>query len=249
MKLQKKIASLLTASLMTFGLFSMPVYAADSAVHGYGQGIQTDSQNRPTGAVDFNSAYGKYDSYAITSDPDTVILTFDQGYENGYTGKILDTLKQKNVKAIFFLTGDYVKSEPALVQRMIDEGHMLGNHGMKHKSFPKLSESEFNEEVMSLHQYMIDNFNYEMQYMRPPCGEFSAQSLERSSKLGYKTIMWSFAYVDWKADQQPECSSSLQKMISCAHPGAIYLLHSVSKTNSEVLGDLIDELRNMGYTV
>ncbi|MDO5561118.1 MAG: polysaccharide deacetylase family protein [Oscillospiraceae bacterium] len=248
MKLRSSLASFLIAAAMA-GQWALPVSAASSSVHGYGQGKITDSENRPIDAVGFTQSYGKYDCYALTPDSDNIILTFDQGYENGYTAKILDTLKQKNAKAIFFLTGDYVKAEPDLVRRMIDEGHMLGNHGMKHKSFPKLSDSEYNEEVMSLHQYMIDNYDYEMQYLRPPCGEFSEESLSRTKALGYKTIMWSFAHVDWLPDKQPECRASLDNMLKSAHPGAIYLLHSVSKTNTEVLGDLIDGLRQKGYKV
>lgn len=120
----------------------------------------------------FNEQFGSYSAYAVT-DGDKICLTFDQGYENGFTAPILDTLKEKNVKAVFFLTGDYAKRNKELVQRMIDEGHIIGNHGMKHASLPKLSDEEAREEIMSLHDYVKETYGYEMKYFRPPCGEYS----------------------------------------------------------------------------
>ena len=245
-----------------FGIFlSMPIVSAlvltpsisvsayDITPHGYGQGTMLDSNNVPTGAKMFNETYSIYGAYALTPIPKQIVLTFDQGYENGYTSKILDTLKEKNVKAIFFLTGDYAKKEKALVQRMIDEGHCLGNHGMTHAKLPTLNQQEIEEEIMSLHQYILDEYGYEMQYFRPPCGEFSEESLAVTQKLGYQTIFWSFAYVDWNVDSQPEPSTSLDKVVSSAHDGAIYLLHSVSQTNADILGEAIDRLRSNGFTV
>lgn len=214
---------------------------------GYGQGTAVDSRNCPLGAVDFNSQYNKYDAYATTNDKSRIILTFDQGYENGFTAPILDVLKEKNVKAIFFLTGDYAKKEEQLVRRMIDEGHILGNHGMTHASLPELTTDELSEEVMSLHEFVLEKYGYEMQYLRPPCGEFSEDMLIQCQKLGYKTLMWSFAYVDWKTDAQPDKAQALEKITSSAHEGGIYLLHSVSSTNAAVLGNAIDNLREQGF--
>lgn len=231
-------------------LAAMPVYnasAVSSVKMGYGQGTQTDDRNCPLGAADFNANYSKYDAYAMTNDEKRIILTFDQGYENGFTEPILDVLKRKNVKAIFFLTGDYAKKEEGLVKRMIKEGHTLGNHGMTHASLPELSDSELEEEVMSLHKFVLEKYGYEMQYLRPPCGEYSERSLEQCKKLGYKTLMWSFAYVDWKTDAQSDKQQALGKMLESAHGGGIYLLHSVSSTNAAVLGDAIDGLREKGF--
>lgn len=225
------------------------VFALDTAKHGYGQGTAVDGENRPTGAVDFNSLYGKYNAYALNSEENRIILTFDQGYENGYTAPILDTLKEKNVRAIFFLTGDYAKKETELVKRMIEEGHTLGNHGMTHASMPALSESEMKEEIMSLHNYVLENYGYEMQYLRPPCGEFSETSLSVTQLCGYKTLFWSYAYVDWITDKQPEPASSLQKAVNAGHSGGIFLLHSVSSTNAQILGDVIDGLRAKGFVL
>ena len=249
MILKQKIAAARTAAMI---LFTMPGAAAQAMSNnksGYGQGKETDCKNCPLGAVDFNSQYGKYDAYALTNDENRIILTFDQGYENGYTAPILDVLKEKNVKAIFFLTGDYAKKEEDLVRRMVDEGHILGNHGMSHASMPDLSSESLKEEIMSLHDFVAEKYGYEMQYLRPPCGEFSEQSLALTSELGYKTLMWSFAYVDWKTDDQPDPSQALERIVSSAHGGGIYLLHSVSSTNAAVLGDAIDGLRAKGFTV
>lgn len=250
MKMKSKLLiTVLTAVIMTAAVPDFTASALSTEKCGYGQGKETDSSNCPLGAVNFNSAYGKYGCYAMTPEDNRIILTFDQGYENGYTEPILDTLKEKNVKAIFFLTGDYAKKEEALVKRMIDEGHILGNHGMTHASMPELSKEKLQEEVMSLHNYVIEKYGYEMQYLRPPCGEFSEESLALTNELGYKTLMWSFAYVDWKTDAQPNTSEALEKIVSSGHGGGIYLLHSVSSTNAAVLGDAIDRLRENGFVL
>jgi len=241
----KPYAALLTAAVMP----CTAVYAADSTKIGYGQGTATDEKNRPVDAVQFNSRYGDLDAFALSEDEKRIIITFDQGYENGYTAKILDTLKEKDVQAIFFLTGPYAKTESALVQRMIDEGHVLGNHGMTHASLPTLSDENAKEEIMSLHNYVMNNYGYQMQYFRCPCGEYSEKALETAQQCGYKTLFWSSAYVDWKTDQQPSPQEGLKKLTEAAHGGEILLLHSVSSTNAEILGELIDSFRAMGYTV
>lgn len=239
------IPAVLTAMAMPVSA----VYALDNTVIGYGQGTATDSLNRPTDALQFNDRYGDYDACAVSGDEKRIIITFDQGYENGYTEKILDTLKEKNVKAIFFLTGDYAKKEEYLVKRMINEGHTLGNHGMTHASLPKLSQNEAEEEIMSLHNFVLNNYGYEMQYFRCPCGEYSEQALETVQKCGYKTVFWSFAYVDWKTDSQPLPAEGIDKLTKSAHEGEILLLHSVSATNAQILGDVIDNFREQGFTV
>ena len=225
------------------------VYAADTTKIGYGQGTAVDGQNRPLDAAAFNSRYGELNAYALSDEPDRVIITFDQGYENGYTPKILDTLRDKGVRAIFFLTGDYAKKEPELVRRMIDEGHVIGNHGMTHASLPELSEKEAVEEIMSLHSYVMNNYGYQMQYFRCPCGEYSEAALETVKNCGYKTVFWSSAYVDWKTDAQPDPDESIRKLSAQAHGGEILLLHSVSSTNAQILGDVIDSFRAKGLKV
>ena len=241
MNILRSLLCLLTAAAL------LPVLPAAAA--GYGQGTARDAQNRPTGALEFQAQYGSDGAYALTPDESRVILTFDQGYENGYTAAILDTLKEKNATAIFFLTGDYAKREPELVARMIREGHMLGNHGMTHAALPALDDAALETEIMSLHDYMLAQYRYEMQYFRPPCGEYDARALRKVHDLGYKTVFWSMAYVDWNPDAQPEPAAALSQLTDAAHGGAIYLLHSVSSTNAGILGELIDMIRAKGYTV
>ncbi len=243
----KAAAAFLTA-VWLLAVSSGNVFADNTAV-GYGQGTSVDCENRPGDAVLFDEKYSEYNAYATTPDRQRVIITFDQGYENGYTADILNTLKEKNVKAIFFLTGDYAKKEPELVKRMIDEGHILGNHGMTHASLPKLSEDEAIEEIMSLHEYVKNEYGYEMQYFRFPCGEYSEDRLKTVCDLGYKTLFWSYAYVDWQTDSQPDCAQALEGIQKSAHGGEILLLHSVSKTNADILGSVIDSFRNAGFMV
>ncbi len=214
---------------------------------GYGQGVNVDDKNRPTGALDFNAQYGKYSALAINEDDKRIELTFDQGYENGYTEKILDTLKEKNVRATFFLVGDYAEKNPDLVKRMIADGHIIGNHTQTHPSMPSLTAEEIQAEIGKLHDYVKEQFGYEMNVLRPPMGEFSEFSLSETKNTGYTTKLWSFAYKDWLTDDQPDPAYAKQKLIDGAHEGAIYLLHSVSATNAEVLGDVIDAIRARGF--
>jgi len=238
-------AAILTAASVPCSV----VFAADCTKIGYGQGTAVDDKNRPVDALSFNSRFGDLDAFALSNDDQRIIITFDQGYENGYTAKILDTLKEKNVQAIFFLTGSYAKTENALVKRMIDEGHILGNHGMTHASLPTLSDKNAKEEIMSLHDYVMNTYGYQMQYFRCPCGEYSEHALEIAKECGYKSLFWSSAHVDWKTDSQPSPAEGLQKLSDAAHGGEILLLHSVSATNAEILGDLIDNFRAKGFKV
>lgn len=221
--------------------------AKSTEKHGYGQGVLLDENNRPQGALDFNSQYGKYNAKAITEDKGKIYLTFDQGYENGYTAKILDVLKEKKVKATFFVLQDYAEKNPGLVKRMIDEGHTVGNHSVSHYSMPSLSAEECREEIMGLHKYIKDEFGYEMKTFRPPMGEFSELSLAVTQECGYETVLWSYAYADWDVNNQPSEETAFEKLTDALHDGAIYLLHSVSSTNAEILPDFIDAAREQGF--
>lgn len=174
-------------------------------------------------------------------------LTFDEGYEAGYTSKILDTLKENKVQATFFITAHYVNTEPELVERMIKEGHIVGNHTVNHKCLPEISDEEIKKEVLQLHQAIYEKFNYEMKYIRPPKGEFSERSLQTTNSLGYKNVMWSFAYQDWNENKQPSEEEAKKKIIENFHNGEIILLHGNSKTNTNVLDTIIKEARNRGY--
>ncbi len=226
----------------------------DNTLIGYGQGVIVDSENRPQGAVDFNERYSKFNAVAmaktekVKNNKKTIYLTFDQGYENGYTSKILDILKKKNVKATFFILQDYAERNPELVKRMIKEGHTVGNHSVSHPSMPKISIEEAKQEIMGLHNYVKEKFGYEMNEFRPPRGEFSERILQLVNDCGYKTVMWSFAYEDWDIDNQPDETKALEKVTNAKHNGAIYLLHSVSKTNTKILGRVIDNLKKDGYS-
>ena len=245
----KKAVPLTAAVLAAAVMPQSAVIAADTTKIGYGQGTACDNKNRPVDAVAFNSRFSDLGAYALTEDDSRIIISFDQGYENGYTAKILDTLRDKGVSAIFFLTGDYAKKEPELVKRMIAEGHTLGNHGMTHASLPTLSDDKAKDEIMSLHNFVLNNYGYEMQYFRFPCGEYSEHSLEIVNGCGYKTLFWSFAYKDWLTDSQPLPGDGLKKLTESAHGGEILLLHSVSSTNAAILGEVIDNFRAKGFTV
>ncbi|MBQ8176829.1 MAG: polysaccharide deacetylase family protein [Oscillospiraceae bacterium] len=236
----------MTLSMLTF---TASAQGLDRTSHGYGQGTEVDADNRPTGAEMFNNEMGQYGCYAMLENNGEIYLTFDQGYENGYTEPILDTLKEKNVKAVFFLTGDYAERNEKLVRRMLDEGHIIGNHGMKHASLPTLTDEQVKTEIMSLHDFVKEKYNYEMTLFRPPCGEYSEQSMAVCNELGYKTLLWSFAYPDWDVNNQPDPTAAYDKVTKAAHGGEIMLLHSVSSTNAEILGKVIDSLKEQGYTL
>ena len=190
----------------------------------------------------------KYKGYAMgNSNEKRVYLTFDLGYEAGYTNKILDILKENNVNATFFITAHYVNTASDIVQRMIDEGHIIGNHTVNHKSMPDLSSEELKKEIMDLHTAVYNKFNYEMTYMRPPKGENSERTLCEVTNLGYTPVMWSFAYADWDEKKQPSNDEGKKKIIENMHNGEIMLLHATSKTNMEILDEVIKQIKNMGY--
>lgn len=225
------------------------VASLDNTNQDWGQGSNVDEQNRPTGSLAWQEKYGKYNAYFIGEGENTIYLTFDEGYEYGCTPSILDTLKEKNVKAIFFITEPYAKAEPELVQRMIDEGHTLGNHSVTHPAngLPSQTIEQQQSEVMDNHEYVKEHFNYEMHLFRYPAGKFSEQSLAVLNNCNYKSLFWSFAYKDYDVNNQPDPAESLQKLVDKLHPGALYLLHAESQTNTDILGDFIDKARAAGY--
>ena len=176
-------------------------------------------------------------------------LTFDAGYENGSTGKILDVLKAQQVPAAFFLVGNYMEKNADLVRRMMEEGHIVGNHTMHHYDMSKLTEqSAFAKELKDLEVLFQEITGKEMpKFYRPPQGLYSEENLKMAKDLGYKTVFWSLAYVDWNNDDQPSREEALGKLIPRTHPGAVVLLHSTSKTNATVLEELIGKWREEGY--
>lgn len=236
------------ANLNTTEVTKASPASLSKTVHCWGQGKQFDDLNRPVSCTQFQQEFGNYDASFIKEDcGNTIYLTFDEGYENGYTSQILDVLKEKNVPAVFFVTGDYLERSPELVQRMIDEGHTVGNHTENHPSMPTLSESKMAEEINTLSQAVKERFGYQMTLFRPPKGEFSEESLAVTQEQGYESVFWSFAYADWDPDNQPNPTTALNTLTERLHPGAIYLLHAVSSTNAQILGDWIDQTRATGY--
>ena len=222
----------------------------DGECQGWGHGGPIDEKtNRPTSPETFQEKYSEYNADFIKEDNGKIYLTFDEGYENGYTEKILDVLKEKNASAVFFVTYDYAQKNPELMQRMIDEGHIVGNHSYSHPSMPSLELTDAAEDIKKLHDYIQTEFNYTMTLFRFPKGEFSEQCLALLDSMGYKSVFWSFAYQDWNTDAQPDPAQSLQKLKDSIHSGGIYLLHAVSSTNAEILGDFIDEIRAQGLTI
>lgn len=222
----------------------------DNSKVAWGLGASTDSSGRPIDAVKAEEQYSdKHALFVGEADKKRLWLTFDEGYENGYTEKILDVLKEKNVRAVFFVTYDYARDNPELIRRMIDEGHTVGNHTWSHPSLPECSEEEMRRELSDTHDYVKREFGYDMYVMRPPKGEFSERVLECAKDLGYTTVLWSFAYFDWDVNKQPAPDAAFEKITSKTHPGAVYLLHAVSSTNAEILGRVIDSWRDDGYVI
>jgi peptidoglycan-N-acetylmuramic acid deacetylase len=198
--------------------------------------------------VALQEKYGALDAKFIMNDDKFICLTFDEGYENGYTPAILDTLKEKGVKAIFFVTYDFAKSNPELIERMIDEGHIIGNHSYRHYTLDEVSTEEATEEIVYLDNYMKETFQYRMTLFRFPKGEFSENTLALADSLGYKSVFWSFAYTDWDTENPTDKDEAYQTITDNFHNGEIMLLHAVSQTNAEILGSVIDEAINQGYT-
>lgn len=197
----------------------------------------------------------KYDAWYVgDTSKKTIYLTFDAGYENGYTAEILDTLKKHDVPAAFFLVGTYISDNPEIVKRMASEGHIVGNHSMHHRDMSSVSdEAVFQKElaeVETAYQSALGDGKKKAQmpkYYRPPEGRFSLQNLEMAKKLGYKTVFWSLAYVDWNVDGQPTREEALNTLMPRTHNGAVVLLHSTSKTNAKILGEFIERWKAEGY--
>ncbi len=177
-----------------------------------------------------------------------IYLTFDEGYENGYTARILDTLKEKGVKAAFFITGPYLRDHEDLVRRMVEEGHTVGNHTENHPSLPTVTNDEkLKKELTVLSDAFYEKFGQEMQYLRPPKGEYNTRTLSLTKEMGYTNVFWSFAYEDWDQNKSRGKTYAFEKVMDGLHGGAVLLLHAVSKDNAEALGDIIDGARERGY--
>jgi len=183
---------------------------------------------------------------ADTSKP-VIYLTFDEGYEAGYTAGILDCLKKHNVNAIFFITGPYLNQHEDLVRRMVEEGHAVGNHTVGHFSLPKLSDEKMREEVSELDRVFYEKFKKHMVFLRPPMGEYNERSLKITSEMGYINVFWSFAYRDWDRNRQKGWEYAYNNVMPNLHNGAILLLHAVSSDNARALDRIITDTRKKGY--
>ena len=192
----------------------------------------------------------QYDAAYLGDTREKVLyLTFDAGYENGCTEQGLDTLKKHQVRAAFFLVGNYIERNADLVRRMVEEGHIVGNHTMHHYDMSKLSQKEtFSRELTDLEELFRQTTGKELpKFYRPPQGVYSQENLKMAKELGYKTVFWSLAYVDWLNDKQPTREEAFRKLLPRTHNGAVVLLHSTSKTNAEILDDLLTQWENLGY--
>ena len=222
-----------------------------------GQALQTGSWGlsfRQEGAAPIGNADAahlrQYDAAYIGNTGEKVLyLTFDAGFENGLTAGILDTLKKHQVSAAFFLVGNYIEKNADLVRRMAAEGHTVGNHTMHHYDMSKLSDkASFSKELTDLEDLYRQTVGQEMpRFYRPPQGIYSEENLKMAKELGYKTVFWSLAYVDWNQDAQPTAEQAFSKLLPRTHDGAVVLLHSTSKTNAEILDQLLTKWKDMGY--
>ena len=192
-----------------------------------------------------------YDAvYLGDPEKNVIYLTFDAGYENGCTEQILDTLKKHEVTAAFFLVGNYIEKNADLVRRMVEEGHIVGNHTMHHPDMSRLTDkAAFAAELSGLEALFKETTGKELpKYYRPPQGVYSQENLKMAKELGYRTVFWSLAYADWNNDDQPTKEEAFSKLLPRIHNGAVVLLHSTSKTNAAILDELLTEWKNMGYS-
>lgn len=225
-------------------------YVETSASGSWGLGFGQDgSERQPTGSLS-KEELAKYDAWFLGDDAEkTLYLTFDCGYENGNTEKILDALQKHNAKAAFFVVGHFLDSAPELVKRMKEEGHIVGNHTWSHPDMDTISgEDKFREELDLVSGKYQEITGQELScFYRPPQGKYHLSNLAMAQKLGYKTIFWSLAYVDWNVDAQPSKEEAFAKLLGRVHPGAVVLLHSTSATNGEILDELLTKWEEMGY--
>lgn len=234
----KKILSL-------FLLFLFIFFGKESKAQSFGVGKIVNHQ-RPM--LPYKKLIEQNKGYYIGPDEKSVFLTFDCGYENGYTSSILDTLKENDTKAAFFITGHYLNTNSDLVKRMKDEGHIIGNHTYHHNHFTKESSTSMLNDINKLEQLYFEKYNCELSsFVRPPAGEFTEESLNVLKNNNYTTVFWSLAYVDWYKDKYNGNEYSYRNVMNKIHNGAIILMHTVSKDNMMDLDKIIKDLKNTGY--
>ena len=239
------VCALCAAAALVAAQFTGPVLETGA----WGLSYQQEG-SAPSGPASAQSLR-QYDAVYMGDPTQKVLfLTFDAGYENGNTEKILDVLKEHGVPAAFFLVGNYMEKNADLVRRMVDEGHIVGNHTMHHYDMSKLSDREaFSKELTDLEDLFREVTGKELpKYYRPPQGIYSEENLQMAQELGYKTVFWSLAYADWNNDAQPTKDAAFSKLLPRVHNGAVILLHSTSATNAAILDELLTTYKRMGHT-
>ncbi|WP_186576778.1 delta-lactam-biosynthetic de-N-acetylase [Aquibacillus kalidii] len=240
-----KKSVLLMLTIMLCLAFPLSIQASS-----YGWGYKKGENHQPPQVGKYGQILEDNGGYYIDDSGEKVVyLTFDNGYEAGYTGQILDVLKKKEVPATFFVTGHYVDDQPELIKRMAKEGHIIGNHSYHHPDFTSLSKEKLKKELDTLEQSVADITTQDkMKFVRPPKGTFNEQTIKWANEFGYIHMFWSLAFVDWNTGSQGGWEKAYKQVIDQIHPGAVILLHTVSKDNAEALEYMIDDLRKQGYT-
>ena len=247
--MQKRDLLILILALLTAVAVTVLVFHSSAVTTGsWGLSFQEEGQP-PVGSAGVDQLKEFDVVYRGDSREPVIYLTFDAGYENGCTEKILDVLAKHQVKAAFFLVGNYIEKNEDLVRRMVAEGHIVANHTMHHPDMQKISsKEEFSRELRELEDLFYEVTQTPMaKYYRPPQGSYSQENLKMAKELGYRTVFWSLAYVDWNNDSQPTREQAFSKLIPRIHNGAVVLLHSTSKTNAEILDELLTKWEEMGY--
>ena len=237
----------LNARRRAYSVFSNAALPVSSS--NWGLSFPTEGQSPVGNATPEDLA--RYDAYFLgDTDKKVIYLTFDCGYENGCTEKILDALKKHHAPAAFFVVGNMVETAPDIVKRMGDEGHIVGNHTYHHPDMSAIAAQEdFEQELESLAELYQQTTGRELShYYRPPQGKYRPENLQQAQALGYRTIFWSLAYVDWYQDNQPTPEAAYAKLLPRIHNGAIVLLHSTSRTNADILDDLLSKWEDMGFS-
>ena len=239
------VLAVFAAVAVTVGFFTGSAVQTGS----WGLSFPTEGQ-APHGPADQRVLSGYNAAYLGDTSKKVIYLTFDAGYENGCTAKILDVLKAHNAPAAFFLVGNYIEDNADLVRRMVDEGHIVGNHTLHHYDMSKLSEKDaFSAELKGVEDIFRSVTGKELpKFYRPPQGIYSEKNLQMAKELGYRTVFWSLAYVDWNNDAQPTKEAAFGKLLPRIHNGAVVLLHSTSQTNARILDELLTKWEGMGYT-
>ena len=244
----KKMSMILMTVIMSMALVSVVHAEPSNKAHGWGfvkskNGIPADA------GAELNAVVDKYGAvYKGNPNKKVVYLTFDNGYENGYTAQFLDVLKKHQVPGIFFVTGHYLKTAPDLAKRMVKEGHLIGNHSWYHPDLTTQTREEIIEELDTVQAETAKLTGQKhMHYLRPPRGIFSERTMDIAQSLGYTHVFWSLAYKDWDVNNQKGADYAYEQIMKQVHPGAIMLIHTISRDNADAMERVIVELKKQGY--